>query len=247
MCGKLPPKLWSPGETRRAGMVLSGRRERSVGHALPWRSAQQHQGAAFPPTEDGLRGASQESEGSSSSMGSSGSHHHTFAGGGTVIFIHISQVKLLKHRVNPPPRCTQEPHEDPGPGQGFPLQSQRYFLSSSFSLPLHESEKSPKNSRLTWSRPWRKEVIAASFSHSALVSQQRKESCLAKPETKAPTSVFVGIKGRLICPVSLDRLWPQQEATDSSMHGDSPSLEISQRWFPFLAEVYFLFSKSRHQ
>lgn len=43
-------------------------------------------------------------------------HHHTFAGGGTVIFILILQVSLLKHKANPPPRCTQESHEDPGPG-----------------------------------------------------------------------------------------------------------------------------------
>ena len=96
-------------------------------------------------------------------------------------------------------------------------------------------------------RPWRKEVTAAFFSQSALVSQQRKESCLSKPKTKAPTSVLVGIEGRLICPVSLDRLWLQREATDSSIPGDSPSLEISQHWFPFLAEVHFFFSKSRHQ
>lgn len=40
----------------------------------------------------------------------------------------------------------------------------------------------------------RKEVTATIISHSALVSQQRKESCLSKLKTKAPTSVLVGIR-----------------------------------------------------
>lgn len=65
------------------------------------------------------------------------------------------------------------------------------------------------------------------FSLSPSVSA-RKESCLSKPRTKAPTSVLVGIKGRIICPVSLDRLWLQREDTDSSIPGHSPSLEISE-------------------
>ena len=128
-------------------------------------------------------------------MGSSGSRHHTFAGGGTVIFILISQVKLLKHKVNPPPRCTQEPHEDPGPGQGLLLQSQRCLPSSPFSLPLHESEKSPKNSRLTWSRPWRKEVTATVFSHSALVSQQGKRAAFPSPEQRHPLLCLLALRG----------------------------------------------------
>lgn len=204
MCGKLPPKLWSPGETLEGAVGGRGGKEGGPQPCFGG-SAQQHQGAAFPPPEGGLRGTSQESGGSSTSVGSSGNHHHTFAGGGAVSFILISQIKLLKHKLNPPPRCPQEPHEDPGPGRGLLLQSQRCLPSSPFSLPLHESGKSPKNSRLTWSRPWRKEVTATIISHSALVSQQRKESCLSKLKTKAPTSVLVGIKGRIICPVSLDR------------------------------------------
>ena len=59
MCGKLPPKLWSPGETRRAGKVLLWVGRGVVGKEgwpLPCLGggAQQHQGAAFPPTEGGL-------------------------------------------------------------------------------------------------------------------------------------------------------------------------------------------------
>lgn len=88
------------------GAVVGAGRKGKAGHSLALRECSATLRGCLLTPEGGLRGTSLEESGGSLHLRGVlwKSSPHIREGGGAVSFILISQIKLLKHKVNPPPR-----------------------------------------------------------------------------------------------------------------------------------------------